>query len=103
MFPTGRLQAILDEQRLVTGNMGLVFINPITQAPYSMRQPSMKLILKRLYEKAGVTPFGFHAIRHYFAVSLVKSHKAGNGHTAAFGPPEAHHNGYLPEERCPQP
>ena len=41
-----------------------------------MRQPSMKLMLKRLCEKAGVTPFGFHAIRHYFAVSLVKSQKA---------------------------
>ena len=56
--------------------MGFVFINPVTQAPYSMRQPSMKLMLKRLCEKAGVTPFGFHAIRHYFAVSLVKSQKA---------------------------
>lgn len=41
-----------------------------------MRQPSMKLMLKRLCEKAGVAPFGFHAIRHYFAVSLVKSQKA---------------------------
>ena len=43
---------------------------------YPMRQPSMKLMLKRLCEKAGVAPFGFHAIRHYFAVCLVKSHKA---------------------------
>ena len=33
-------------------------------------------MLKRLCEKAGVTPFGFHATRHYFAVSLVKSQKA---------------------------
>lgn len=74
---SGRLQAILDEQRPVTGNMGFVFINPVTQAPYSMRQPSMKLMMKRLCEKAGVTPFGFHATRHYFAVSLVKSQKAG--------------------------
>ena len=41
-----------------------------------MRQPSMKLMLKRLCEKAGVTTFGFHATRHYFAVSLVKSQKA---------------------------
>ena len=41
-----------------------------------MRQPSMNLMLKRLCEKAGVIPFGFHAIRHYFAVSLVKSQKA---------------------------
>ncbi|WP_414649503.1 tyrosine-type recombinase/integrase [Desulfovibrio sp.] len=41
-----------------------------------MRQPSMKLMMKRLCEKAGVTPFGFHAIRHYFAVCLVKSQKA---------------------------
>ena len=73
---SGRLQAVLDEQMLVTGNLGFMFINPVTQAPYSMRQPSMKLMLKRLCEKAGVTPFGFHAIRHYFAVSLVKSQKA---------------------------
>ena len=42
-----------------------------------MRQPSMKLMLKRLCEKAEVTPFGFHAIHHYFAVSLVKSQQAG--------------------------
>ena len=41
-----------------------------------MRQPSMKLMLKRLCEKAGVAPFGFHAIRHYFAVSLIKSRQA---------------------------
>ena len=41
-----------------------------------MRQTSMKLMLKRLCEKAGVAPFGFHAIRHYFAVILVKSQKA---------------------------
>lgn len=33
---SGRLQAVLDEQRLVTGNLGFVFINPVTQAPYSM-------------------------------------------------------------------
>lgn len=36
----------------------------------------MKLMLKRLCEKTGVSPFGFHAIRHYFAVSLVRSQKA---------------------------
>lgn len=73
---SGRLQAVLDEQRPVTGSLGFVFINPVTQAPYSMRQPSMKLMQKRLCEKAGVTPFGFHAIRHNFAVSLVKLQKA---------------------------
>lgn len=71
-----RLQDVLDEQRPVTGNMGFVFINPVTQAPYSMRQPSIKLMLKRLCKKAGVIPFGFHATRHYFAVCLVKSQKA---------------------------
>ena len=49
-------------QGSVTGNLGFVFMNPVTQAPYSMRQPSMKLMLKRLCEKAGVIPFGFHAI-----------------------------------------
>ena len=36
----------------------------------------VKLMLKRLCEKAGVAPFGFHAIRHYFAVCLGKSQKA---------------------------
>ena len=37
----------------------------------------MKLMLKRFCKKAGVSPFGFRAIRHYFAVSLVKSQKPG--------------------------
>lgn len=41
-----------------------------------MWQPSMKLMLKRLCEQAGVTPFGFRAIRHSFAVSLIKSRQA---------------------------
>ena len=58
------------------GNTGFMFIDPNTNAPYSMRQPSMKHMLKRLCQKAGGAPFGFHAIRHYFAVSLVKSQKA---------------------------
>ena len=34
------------------------------------------LVPMRLCQKTGVTPFGFHATRHYFAVCLVKSHKA---------------------------
>ncbi len=38
-----------------------------------MRQPVMKYMLGRLCKKAEVSPFGFHAIRHFFAVSLVKS------------------------------
>ena len=80
------------QQGSVTGNLGFVFMNPVTQAPYSMRQPSMKLMLKRLCEKAGVTPFGFHAIRHYFAVSLVKSQKADimtySSFWATRGPPQ---------------
>lgn len=80
-------------QGSVTGNLGFVFMNPVTQAPYSMRQPSMKLMLKRLCEKAGVTPFGFHAIRHYFAVSLVKSQQADiTRHTTASGSPAVHHD-----------
>ena len=41
-----------------------------------MRQPSMKLMLKRLCEQAGVTPFGFRTIRHCFAVSLIKSRQS---------------------------
>ena len=102
--PFGRLQSILDEQRPVTGNMGFVFINPITLAPYSMRQSSMKLMLKRLCEKAGVTPFGFYAIRHYFCRQSGQiAEGRHNGHSATSGSPAAHHNAYLPAERCPQP
>ena len=41
-----------------------------------MRQASMKLMLQRLCEKAGITPLGFHAIRHFFAVSLMNSQQA---------------------------
>ncbi|QCC86646.1 hypothetical protein DDIC_12315 [Desulfovibrio desulfuricans] len=48
----------------------------------------VKLMLKRLCEKAGVAPFGFHAIRHYFAVSLVKSQITDIRFWATRGPPQ---------------
>ena len=33
--------------------------------------------MKNLCKKAQVKIFGFHAIRHFFAVSLIQSHQAG--------------------------
>ncbi len=68
-----RLQSILDSQRSITNEKDYVFINPNTDAPYTMRQPVIRYMLKRLCKKANVKEFGFHAIRHYFAVSLMKS------------------------------
>lgn len=53
-----------------------VFVNPITHGPYSRNQPSICHMLKRLCRKAGVREFGFHALRHYFASSLMKTQKA---------------------------
>ena len=70
---TPTLKTILDAQKLVTGDAEYVFINPTTGKPYEMRQPAMKYMLGRLCKEAEVSPFGFHAIRHFFAVSLVKS------------------------------
>lgn len=52
-----------------------VLINPETQEPYRKSQPSIKFMLKRLCQKAGVKQFGFHALRHYFASNLVESGK----------------------------
>lgn len=57
----------------MTGDAKYVSINSNTGKPYEMRQPAMKYMLGRLCKEAGVSPFGFHAIRHFFAVSLVKS------------------------------
>lgn len=54
-----------------------VFINPVTGRHYARNQPSIKNMLARLCEKAGVRPFGFHAIRHYFALRLMESKKTG--------------------------
>ena len=67
-----------------------------------MRQPSMKLMLKRLCEKAGVPPSGLHATRHYFAVSLVKSQKADNNIQQLLGH-QRPITTVFPEESCPQP
>lgn len=70
---TPTLKAILDAQKLVTGGTEYVFINSTTGDAYSMRQPVIRYMLGRLCEEANVKPFGFHAIRHFFAMSLVKS------------------------------
>ena len=78
VVPLGRvLRKIMDTQRKKTGACEHVFINPLTEAPYSTKQPVIKYMLKRLCESAEVTEFGFHAIRHYFAVCLMKSQKTG--------------------------
>jgi integrase len=45
---------------------GYVFINPTTRNPYQYRSKLMKGLCK----KAKVTPFGFHAFRHFGASLL---------------------------------
>lgn len=50
-----------------------VFINMKTGAKYSRQQPSIDKMLSRLCNKAEVNVFTFHAIRHYFANSLMKA------------------------------
>lgn len=71
------LRGILDEQHQKTGEGVYVFITPLTDAPYTTKQPVIRYMLKRLCETAEVRGFGFHAIRHYFAVCLMKSQKTG--------------------------
>lgn len=53
-----------------------VLVNPETQGPYKKSQPSIKFMLKRLCQKAGVARFGFHSLRHYFASCLLSTGKA---------------------------
>lgn len=67
---TQKLYAALKEQRLETGFRSYVFINPVTDRPYV----NANKMMKRLCERAGVKPFGFHAIRHLSASVLLRSH-----------------------------
>ncbi len=60
------LENELKAQRLETGFKKCVFINHETKRPYS---PSTK-IMNKWCEKAGITPFNFHAIRHLSASIL---------------------------------
>lgn len=77
-LPIGsNLHAIIAAQRAITGNTTHVFINPNTGGPYSTRQQTIRDMMKNLCKKAQVKSFGFHAIRHFFAVSLIQSHQAG--------------------------
>lgn len=71
------LLAIISAQRAITGNTTHVFINPNTGGPYSTRQQTIRDMMKNLCKKAQVKSFGFHAIRHFFAVSLIQSQQAG--------------------------
>ena len=50
-------------------NGDYVFINPVTQKPFDYRSK----ILKTLCKKAGVRPFGYHALRHFGASFLAES------------------------------
>lgn len=78
VLPIGNnLQEILAAQKILTGNKTHVFINPNTGGPYSMQQPTIRDLMKKLCDEAEVKRFGFHAIRHFFAVSLVQSQLAG--------------------------
>jgi len=60
------LEALLDHRQ--KANTEWVFPNPETALPYI----DPRKILKRLCKKAGVKPFGFHAIRHLTASILAK-------------------------------
>lgn len=53
-----------------------VFTNPKTRDRYYKHEHDIKLMLPRLCQKAGVAPFGFHGLRHFFANTLMASGKA---------------------------
>lgn len=53
-----------------------VFTNPATGGAYSRQAHSMKYMMERLCERAGVREFGLHSLRHYVAVRLRDSGKA---------------------------
>lgn len=71
------LKSVLAEVRERTGEREHVFLNPLTDAPFTIRQPVIRYMLQRLCAKAEVEAFGFHALRHYFAMRLMKSQKTG--------------------------
>lgn len=72
-----KLRQIFANMQKKTQTQKFVFINPQTGAPYHRLQPSIRYMLKRLCTAAGVKQFGFHAIRHYFALRLMETHKTG--------------------------
>ena len=63
------LQTALQEQRFLTGFNEFIFINPETKRQYT----SAGQMMHRACKRAGVRPFGFHAIRHLSASMLAKS------------------------------
>ncbi|WP_421902041.1 tyrosine-type recombinase/integrase [Maridesulfovibrio sp.] len=60
------LQAHLERQKQSFPFAEHVFVNPKTGKPYS----SVNKMMDRMCERAGVKPFGFHAIRHLTASIL---------------------------------
>lgn len=66
---TEQLAQALAEQRLETGFEDHVFVNPATGKRYTSASKMMEKICKQ----AGVTHFGFHAIRHLSASVLAQA------------------------------
>jgi integrase len=63
---TGELHEILGAYRQRHSGTGSVFASPLTGEPYTTRKGLMRALCRR----AGVKPFGFHAIRHLSATIL---------------------------------
>lgn len=72
---TPTLERILKELQgeQVEGNSKYVLLNPLTGGPYTRLQPSIRYMLHRLCKAAEVEPFGFHALRHFFASRMLAS------------------------------
>ena len=66
---TNELYNVLKEQHRETGHLTHVFVNPANDEAFTSRQHWMKQVCKR----AGVKPFGFHAIRHLTASILASN------------------------------
>ena len=71
LVPMSRtVKDILEQLNRDKGNNAYVFTNPRTGGAYHKVQPCVRYLLKRLCEKAGVSEFGFHALRHVVAQQL---------------------------------
>ncbi|MBQ3171050.1 MAG: tyrosine-type recombinase/integrase [Mailhella sp.] len=70
------LEDMLRRRKADRVNKLYVFTNPITDDRYKINQGSITKLLPRLCEKAGVMPFGFHALRHYFSCRLAETNQA---------------------------
>lgn len=70
------LEEVLRRRKADRVNRQYVFTNPITDDQYKINQGSITKLMPRLCEKAGVIPFGFHALRHYFSCRLAETNQA---------------------------